>query len=251
GHEGSDEHHDKEWVSEKVKKSIDRVGADRFVAVCSDNTGNTKAARRLLTNEVDTIQDLQDCCHHIHNTIKNISDLSEFKPMLSMVKAIIKHFSKSTYSTTMLRRERHVGENGEDEPVHALQRIGKTRFSTYWIAAHALDQCLPNIRALTRSNVISFRSKKVQDLFTNRTSTTYQIFELGLIQYIHTVAPFIRSLWVLESSEANASDVYVFWLATGATLTNLFSKPEDVSGIPRRLAENIIEIYNRRFKEFF
>jgi len=60
-----------------------------------------------------------------------------------MLKGIIKYFSKSTYSTTLLQKEQNLAS--EDEPVKALQKIGKTQFGTHWMAANALDPCLPNV----------------------------------------------------------------------------------------------------------
>ena len=68
---------------------------------------------------------------------------------------------------------------------------------------------------------------------------------------MNIVAPLIRSLWSLEAAHANASDVFVFWLAAGATLNDLFSKDVDETGIPRELANQVTEIYNARYKEFF
>jgi hypothetical protein len=41
---------------------------------------------------------------------------------------------------------------------------------------------------------------------------------------MNIVAPLIRSLWSLEAAHANASDVFVFWLAAGATLNDLFER---------------------------
>lgn len=72
-----------------------------------------------------------------------------------ILKGIIKYFSKSTYSTTLLQKERNLA--GDDEPVKALQKIGKTRFGTHWMAANALDPCLPNVRNLVTSEKIKFK----------------------------------------------------------------------------------------------
>jgi hypothetical protein len=74
---------------------------------------------------------------------------------MSILKGIIKHFSKSGYSATLLRKERNLAV--EDEPVRALQKIGKTRFGTHWTAANALDPCLPHIRNLVSSKTIKFK----------------------------------------------------------------------------------------------
>ena len=75
--------------------------------------------------------------------------------LMTMLRAIIKHFSKSSYATACLQRERNLA--GNDAPVNALQKIGKTRFGTYWMAANALDPCLPSIRSLVIAGTIKFK----------------------------------------------------------------------------------------------
>lgn len=87
-------------------------------------------------------------------------------------------------------------------------------------------------------------------MFRSRFSDTYTRFEKSLIQYIAITTPFIRSLWSLEAAHATASDVFVFWMAIGAFLDDIFNKPADV-GITLSLASEIRMIYNRHYKEFF
>lgn len=57
---------------------IEAIGPHRFVAMCSDNTGNTRKARQNLANAFPTIMNLADVCHHLSNTAKDISKLPEF-----------------------------------------------------------------------------------------------------------------------------------------------------------------------------
>jgi len=188
---------------------------------------------------------------------------------ISPMKSIIQHFSKSSFSTTKLHEARNVA--GNDEPVKALQKIGKTRFGTYWLASTALDPCLSAIRELVGAKVMKFKvdssqfvllhlsrliihhpqNTKVQGMFLSRHNSKYIEFEKGILQYNSIVAPMIRSLWSLEAAHANASDVFLFWLAAAATLDDLFSKGEEENGIPLSLANNITEIYNKRYEEFF
>jgi hypothetical protein len=85
----------------------------------------------------------------------------------------------------------------------------------------------------------------------NRGSDKYNNFERHMLWYTTIVAPLIRSLWSLEAAHANAADVFVFWLAIAATLKDLFSKGEDQTGIPASLANEVTEIYNKRYAEFF
>lgn len=94
------------------------------------------------------------------------------------------------------------------------------------------------------------QNKNIQNLLTNRLASTYHEFERSELQYILIVNPYIRALWSLEAAHANPSDVFVFWAAIAATLTDLFSKPE-ATGIPNDLANKVIKIHNRRYHEFF
>ena len=88
-------------------------------------------------------------------------------------------------------------------------------------------------------------------MFINRASGKYSEFKQILLQYITIVAPIIRSLWSLEAAHANASDVFIFWLAIAATLNDLFSKGPDITGIPASLAREVMAIINKRYQEFF
>ncbi|KAG2365392.1 hypothetical protein BDR07DRAFT_1374352 [Suillus spraguei] len=81
------------------------VGEDKWAAICSDSTAVTKNAQCDVVNTIPTILDLCDTCHHLHNTIKNVTQLPEFEQMLSLLKPIIKHFSKSTISAAHLWKE--------------------------------------------------------------------------------------------------------------------------------------------------
>lgn len=88
-------------------------------------------------------------------------------------------------------------------------------------------------------------------MLVNRASGKYGDFERHILWYINIVAPLIQSLWSLEAAHANASDVFVFWLAAAATLDDLFSKSIRETGIPRELSNQITSIYNARYEEFF
>lgn len=84
-----------------------------------------------------------------------MTDIDCFSQFMLMLKAIIKFFSKSTIGATKLKEQRNMA--GEDKPVKALQKIGKTRFGTHWTAANALDPCLGNIRQLVIDKTIRFK----------------------------------------------------------------------------------------------
>jgi hypothetical protein len=93
-----------------------------------------------------------------------------------------------------------------------------------------------------------FQNTKVQSLLLSHAK--YTEFEHQLQVYKEIVAPLIRSLWSLEAAHANASDVLLFWLASAATLKNLFDKRETI-GLSDEMADAVTGIYNKRYEEFF
>lgn len=45
----------------------------------SDNTGNTRAGRRLAAEAMPSVLNLADCIHALHNTMKEMSAINYFK----------------------------------------------------------------------------------------------------------------------------------------------------------------------------
>ena len=88
-------------------------------------------------------------------------------------------------------------------------------------------------------------------MFADWASEKYIEFEWSLLQYITIVAPTIQSLWSLEAAHANAEDIFVFWLASAATLWDLFVKGTATTGIPISLTEAVTAIFNKCYKGFF
>ena len=95
------------------------------------------------------------------------------------------------------------------------------------------------------------QNTQVQGLFANKFNCKYNDFSEDLLRYSTVVAPLIRSLWSLEAAHANAADVFIFWLACAVTLKDLFDQDVNKTGIPQSLANEVTEIYNKRYEEFF
>jgi hypothetical protein len=161
--------------------------------------------------------------------------------MVSHLQATVKFFSKSNIAVAELRKARN-----DVNITTGLVKVGKTRFATNWAAASALNRCLPLIRDLVEEGKIKLRKKNLHQLFT--TQTRYLRFQLQLVQYIAIVGPLARSLWSLEASQANAADVFIFWLAIASNLKDIFSKSSDTTGISQTLARQVTAIINRRYK---
>lgn len=87
------EPHTAEYVCRIASTLIEEIGPERFIAVCSDNTGNTRKGRRLICSKYPNILDLADPCHKMHNWVKDIVALPHFRK----VKALIAVFYISMY----------------------------------------------------------------------------------------------------------------------------------------------------------
>ncbi|KAI0683440.1 hypothetical protein BC835DRAFT_1295844, partial [Cytidiella melzeri] len=128
------------------------IGVEKIAATCSDSTIVTLKTRAEITQEIPTIVDLRDCCHHLHGIIGKITKLPRFVAPLANLKKIVAHFSKSTFSKAMLQLE-----DSDGHKLSALQKIGKTRFGTYWTSAQSLLPALPKIRSLVQARKIRFK----------------------------------------------------------------------------------------------
>ncbi|KAI0327039.1 hypothetical protein GY45DRAFT_1257848 [Cubamyces sp. BRFM 1775] len=244
GDEASRERHTAEHIKKLILEVMQRVGVDNFSAICSDNTGNTRKARDLLVRELPAILNLLDCCHHLHNTSKDITRLSDFNEVISNLRKIIKYFKKSNISATELALGR-----AEEGGIRGLQSIGKTRFATVYWSAESLRVCLPVLRRLVKTNRLILKDVGFDKGLLEEGNMASMTFEIQLRRYVSIIEPIARAIKSLEATDATAANVFVFWHSIAAELRNLLARPESETSIPRSLAEKIIGIINRRFKE--
>ncbi|KAI0634079.1 ribonuclease H-like domain-containing protein [Trametes polyzona] len=245
GDEASREHHTAEYVKALITRVIKRVGEDRFSGICSDNTGNTRKARELLVLDLPYIINLQDCCHQLHNTSKDITQLSDFRELVSSLRKIVKYFKKSNIAAAELSSAR--AEEGAG--LRGLQSIGKTRFATVYWSANSLCASLPLIRRLVSSGKLVLRDVSFEKALLEEGTVAGMHFEIQLRRYISIVGPIARAIKSLEATDATAADVFVFWHSIAATSRDLLGRPETETSITPVLAEKIRGIINKRFKE--
>jgi len=69
-------------ISEHVRQWVDKIGANRWSGVTSDNAANCSKAWRLLAEYNPRILNMADACHNLHNACKDICNLPEFKEVL-------------------------------------------------------------------------------------------------------------------------------------------------------------------------
>ncbi|KAE9389124.1 hypothetical protein BT96DRAFT_1025171 [Gymnopus androsaceus JB14] len=251
GLQGSSESHTAQWVQDKVSPVVKKIGSQNWAAVVSDSTNTTKAARRGICVDIPTMVDLDDSVHALHNTMGDISKLVVFKDPLDILKRIAKYFSKSALSTNRLLEYRKRNASLNDK-VLRIKPPGGTRFGSLHTAAVSLLPNLEPIQYLVGTGEIKFiKVPKVQNLFAHPFSGQFDKLRRELHCYTIVVDPFIRSLWSLEAAEANASDVFIFWLAIAAYLSELFSNSEMTTGISQQVAEEVMGIFNSRYEALF
>lgn len=57
----------------------DLGGPSKFASVISDDTGNVRKGRHLFAEENQSVFNLRDGIHAVHNTIEEVSGLEPFK----------------------------------------------------------------------------------------------------------------------------------------------------------------------------
>ncbi|KAJ6576299.1 hypothetical protein B0H10DRAFT_2199108 [Mycena sp. CBHHK59/15] len=147
GDEAAGFSHTGEHIKKILLEVIRQIGPERFCAIGSDSTGNTKWAREGAADEIKTLLIVPDPCHHLSNTIKDITRLSYFIDVISKMRETITYFSQSTHSATHLNALRVILSVN-----HGLEKIGKTRFGTLYWAGYALLPNLPLISDLISSS---------------------------------------------------------------------------------------------------
>ncbi|EIW74896.1 hypothetical protein CONPUDRAFT_159670 [Coniophora puteana RWD-64-598 SS2] len=106
GHEASDESHTAMHLFQMLDEIITHVGPSRFAGICSDNTGNTRVARRKIQEKFPWIINIPDSCHHINLLIQDICRLEVFAEEISVIRRTNKFFSKSTFANSKLKDAR-------------------------------------------------------------------------------------------------------------------------------------------------
>ncbi|KAF9523043.1 hypothetical protein CPB83DRAFT_776091, partial [Crepidotus variabilis] len=223
-------------------KIIDTIGRQRMAAVVSDSTGNTRSHRKKLVIEIPTIQDLPDIVHFLSRMIGDIVKLPFFKEPILVVRAVIMKLNKS-----------HGGKWDLDEAKKAfgigrgLEAIGKTRFGTIIFASASVQRNLPAIKHVVRQGRVDFGDHA--SCFSTHVTRKSSAFEISLRQLVAVGTPAVKALTCLESNEATAGDVYIFWHAVMRATKEVIEDPSNE--FPSEVQEQILGILNARHSQVF
>ncbi|KAI0695307.1 hypothetical protein BC835DRAFT_1273502, partial [Cytidiella melzeri] len=202
---------------------LNAIGPLLFRGIVSDNTGNTRLARAIVSKTFPWVMNLIDAPHHFQLMLKDIGGLHYFKEIIECCRQTIRFFRKSSYANAHLREKR------KDLKIKTgLTSFGKTRFSTVYLSGCSLRTNMPAIKALCNANTVNLKVRVRNN-------------ELLLI-----LAPGAKSTMCLESTNSTVSDVYVFWLATLAELHDIITDRHNP--MPNEVREDIRRIANFRWK---
>ncbi|KAI0764434.1 ribonuclease H-like domain-containing protein [Irpex lacteus] len=233
------------WIKgHAVWQVMQMVGYSRLGGVAADNTGNTRWARGGIVREVKIVFNCQDPEHHIDNTHKDISAIDFFSAFITTLRKLITHFSHAAHDTVQLdnlRKEKGIGRG--------LVRIGNTRFATVTWAAISVQRCFECIGELVDGDQLQIDLGESLTPYFRRSSKRSREFRLMLDRYIAVTEPLAKSIECIEGASTNACDVYVFWIASIASIRDALQN-EDLD-FPAEVCEEICYIVNSRWREFF
>ncbi|TFK63856.1 hypothetical protein BDN72DRAFT_927053 [Pluteus cervinus] len=240
GRDATAESHTAEWIRDFVLEFIHLIGAPRFAAAICDSTGNTRKSRSLLEDEVPTLFGLADIAHHMNNTVKDIGKHPYFKSGIDIVRKTVTKFNKSHLGQAELKlAQKKLG-------IHrGLESIGKTRFASVVRAALSVQRALPVIKEVVRKGDFDLEILKRYFHPQQYVSSETMQFEMQLNQFIGVGAPFLKALTILESNEATAADVFIFWHATLSSVLNTLIELQ----LPAEVQGDILRILQYRHDE--
>ncbi|KIY53479.1 hypothetical protein FISHEDRAFT_33185, partial [Fistulina hepatica ATCC 64428] len=217
------------------------IGYEVFSAVCSDNAGNCRKGRRLFTNELPHILDIQDATHQLDKVCGDLGKLPVFDCVIKCVSNVIAHFSQSTHSCEHLDYAHQV----LGIP-HGLIKIGTTRFEIMYWAALALDGCAPAIAKIVDDPSLDIDIRGLNDLFSASSFVCFD-FKKQVGQLLAILGLFAKAIKCLEAKNMTVADVYLYWLACVAQLADLIMKNQ--LGFDLETLNDIRAIVNRHFNE--
>ncbi|PBK63232.1 hypothetical protein ARMSODRAFT_894747 [Armillaria solidipes] len=248
GREATGVSHTGVWIKDLVLEVMDWIGRERFSGATSDSTGSTHLCKKLLVEEVKTVIPNPDICHYISNLIKDVVRIDFFEATIKVVRGTIHFFHTShmgIHEFKIARSDLNISRG--------LQAVGKTRFGTIIYSSKSVQRCTPAIQKVIERGKADF--SKLADYFgaPNKSSGIHSIkalsFQSNLSQLVSVGTPATKSLACLESNDANAGDVCLFWHATIGEMIKIISDEEN--HFPNDVCEELLDIIHHRHNNLF
>ncbi|EPQ56401.1 hypothetical protein GLOTRDRAFT_138137 [Gloeophyllum trabeum ATCC 11539] len=234
--------HTANLIKEIIERWLIQIGPHNVSGIVSDNASNTAAARRLISAAYPHIVNMQDCCHELDLAIEDICRLEEIKQIIGPLREILAFMSRSGYATELFDKARVRLDLGR-----GLEFIGETRFGTVYWSAESVRRNMEAFRAILDDKSLGITLGITLDPLLERGSVKTIQWELQLTKLIAILGPFSKAIKCLEHSRTTAGDVFLFWLAILAQLSQLFES--NAVGLETATIEEIRAITNTRFEK--
>jgi hypothetical protein len=130
----SDIRHTGEHLSDVIEEVIDKVGAEKFVAIVSDNGSNVAAARRIITNKHPNIINVRCIAHCLNLISTSIIKIGEIKYIVRCANILTRYFKNSTLGSSWLNdaiKIKNIEGGG-------LKTFVETRWTTVYECVHSV-----------------------------------------------------------------------------------------------------------------
>ncbi|KAL0068725.1 hypothetical protein AAF712_004054 [Marasmius tenuissimus] len=235
--------HDANWILNSVSLPvIDDIGRNQFAGVVCDSTGNTRAFRRLLVQEIPTIIELPDTVHHLNLLVKDLVRVEHFKEPIAVDRMIIQRFHKSHSGAAELAAERQ--NRGISR---GLEGIGKTRFGGIVHAAISVQRCNAAIQAIVKGGTTD--CEDFADYMGGSTLATAQ-YDVRHRQFISVGHPIVTTIRCLEATQATCADVFVYWHALVYAVSKALENERN-SEMAASIREEIMDKVAYRYNQLF
>lgn len=182
--------HDAAYLSQEMKKIIEKYGAEKFLVVIGDNASNMRAAFRSLQKIYDHIIPLGCLAHLLHLLCNDILNCESVKSFMNQVTDIIKTIKNSHLLHALFIKI------GKEKKVNiSLKLAGKTRWGSH---LHSLQSIYTNkvvLQTLAVSDETSISSQLKNRLLDD------SIFWLRVEKMTLILKPIVDLITKLESNE--------------------------------------------------
>ncbi|KAK1223490.1 hypothetical protein PQX77_013648 [Marasmius sp. AFHP31] len=232
--------HTANYVVEILEKWTTKIGPYRFSGTSSDSTAVTLKARKDFCEKFPHILNMNDACHNLQNTMKDLCKLPCFAQVISQLRDILTYMSQSTYA-----RDHFDFERGQLKIARGLEAVTDHRFGTIYWSAESVMRGIPAFTNIARDAGIGLTNKALHFF---KDDEDIWPFQRDLKRLITLLKPFARSLQCLEAHDTTPDDVYRYWLAILAQLHDLFQHGQNCR-LEIQVIEQIRRIVNRRYSE--
>ncbi|CAB4440154.1 unnamed protein product [Rhizophagus irregularis] len=194
----TDYSHTGDFLAGKIEDILNKVGPEKFSAICSNNASNVKLARSIIVKKYPNIIDMR-CISHCFNLITcNIMGYSFASKLIAKVNAITKFFKTSHLAGAKLNemiKERNIEGGG-------LKTYCKTRWTTVYDSVASVLRLKLILEYINEQHSDLLTNKKIGQIISGRN------FFGNLKVLCNILHPIKKAILTLEAQTTTLADCY-------------------------------------------